>query len=152
MFNGREAAALAVAVVGVDAGADDQLALVRLADVAVHGVRHDHGIEDRLQRLGDVGLQRVTFDRQPQVGQRRDDARVARHDDADLLRPDRAARRLDARDRIAVTIDSRYFALLDDVDAEPVGRARKTPGDGIVPGNAGARLQRRAEDRVARVG
>ena len=54
-----ERAALAVAVVGVDAGAHDQFALVRLGDVDVHGVGHDDGRVHRLEQLGHQGLQRM---------------------------------------------------------------------------------------------
>ncbi len=44
------------------------------------------------------------------------------------------------------------LAVLDDVDAARIGAARVPPGDRIVPRDAGAPLQRRAEDRIARVG
>src|SRR3712207_9376896 len=53
-----ERAPLAVAVVRVDAGAHDQLALVRLGDVHVDGVGHDHRGVHRLEQLGDQRLDR----------------------------------------------------------------------------------------------
>ena len=55
----RQAAALRVADVLVGARADDELALVGLADVGVDRVRHHDAGEDRLDRLGDQRLQRI---------------------------------------------------------------------------------------------
>jgi hypothetical protein len=49
-------ATLRVAVVAVGTGADDQLALVGLADISVDGVRHDHAGEGRLYRFRDQRL------------------------------------------------------------------------------------------------
>ena len=43
------------------------------------------------------------------------------------------------------------LAILDDVDAARIGRARIAPGDGIVPRHAAAALQAGADDRIARV-
>ena len=68
MLDDAEAAALTVTVVAVDAGADDQVALVRLADVTVHGVGHDHRVDDRLDRLRHQRLQRVALDRHAEPG------------------------------------------------------------------------------------
>ena len=62
-----EAAALPEAGV-VDARADDQIALVRLADVGMDGVGHDHGVEHRLERLGHQRLQRMAFQWQAHAG------------------------------------------------------------------------------------
>ena len=47
--------------------------------------------------------------------------------------------------------EARDFAVLDDVDTEPVGGVRIAPGDGIVAGGAAARLQQPADDREARL-
>ena len=42
-----------------------------------------------------------------------------------------------------VAADRRHLAVLDDVDAEPVGAARIAPGDRVMPRDAAAPLQRR---------
>ena len=102
-----ERAALAEAVVAVDPGAEDQLALVRLADVDVDGVRHDDGRVDRLEQLRHQRLQRVALERQPDPGHRRDDRGVPGRDDGDLAGADRTARGLDAGDPAAVDVDGR---------------------------------------------
>ena len=94
-----EAAALAVGVVLVDAGADDELALVGLADIDVDGVGHDHAGEHRLDRLRHQGLQRVAFERQADAGHVRHHAGMAGGDEPTLLGPMKPARRLDADDR-----------------------------------------------------
>src|SRR5208282_6636406 len=41
------------------------------------------------------------------------------------------------------------LAILDDVDAEPVGGARVAPGDGVVPGDAAAPLPDAAIGQIA---
>ena len=151
MLDGLETAALAVAVVGVYAGADHQFTLVRLADVPVHGVGHDHGIEHRLQRLRNECLQRVTFDRETQTRHRREHTGIAGNDDADFRRADRTACRFHARHLAALAADAGHLALLDDVHATGVSRTGETPCNCVVPRNAGAALQRGAQYRVARI-
>ena len=64
-------AALTVAVVAVDAAAKHQPALVRLADVEMSRTVGDDDVKDRLDALGDEGLQHVGLDRQAQVHHRR---------------------------------------------------------------------------------
>lgn len=123
-----KAAALAVTRIGVDTGADDEFALVRLADVTVHGARHDNRVEHGLQRLGNECLQRVTLDRQTQASHCGQYAGVAGNDDADLARPYLATGRFDAGDFAAVTTDTGDLALLDDVDTQSVRGSRKSPG------------------------
>ena len=66
--------ALAVAVVAVGPGADDEVALVGLADVAVDGVGHHHGVETGLERFGDQGLQGTRLDGQAQPRHSRQDS------------------------------------------------------------------------------
>ncbi len=51
--------------------------------------------------------------------------------------------------RAVLAPDAGDLALLDDVDAQRVGPARITPGDGVVPGRAAAPLQRGPEHRIA---
>ncbi len=145
----RIRAALAVAVVAVDAGADDQVALVRLADVAVHGVGHDDAVDDRLQRLGNQGLQRVRFDRQAEAGELGHVPGVARGDHADALGADEAAVGLDADYRAVLLAEADDLGLLDQVHAQGVGGAGEAPGHRVVAGHAAAALHGGAHDRVA---
>ena len=91
MLDDVEAAALGVGIVRVDAGADDDLALVGLAAIGVHRVRHDHARHDRLDRLGDQRLQRMALDRQAHTKHRGDDAGVAGGHARDFWRADFAA-------------------------------------------------------------
>ena len=56
MLDRLKTAALSVAVVRVNTCTDDQLTLVRLTDVTVHRAGHNHGIQRRLQRLGNECL------------------------------------------------------------------------------------------------
>ena len=69
MFYGWKTAALSITQIGIDACADDQLTLVRLADIAMYRIRHDHRIDYRFDRLGNLRLQWMTFDGQAQSGQ-----------------------------------------------------------------------------------
>ena len=61
MLDDVRAAALSVAGVVVDAGANDQFAFVRLTCIAMHGIRHHDGVENGLHRLRNKRLKRVTF-------------------------------------------------------------------------------------------
>jgi hypothetical protein len=58
-----ERAALSIAVVRVDPRAHDELALVGLAHVHVHGVRHHDALQHRLEQRRHERLQRVGLDR-----------------------------------------------------------------------------------------
>ena len=145
-----EGAALGVVVVAVGAAADDHLALVGLAHVAVHGVGHDDAVHDRLDGLGDQRLERDGFDRQAEARHVREVARVAGDHDAELVAVDLAPGGVDACDAVAVAADAGDLALLDDVDAHVGAGAGVSPGHGVVAGGAGAGLPEAAEDRVAR--
>ncbi len=147
-----ERPALGETVVGVDPGTDDELALERLADVDVDGVRHHDRRLDRLEQLRDEGLERVALERQPDAGHRREDRGVARRDDRHPARGDGAARRPDAGHAPAGDVDAGHLGALDEVDAERIGRPRIAPRDVVVLGDAAARLVGRPEDRVARLG
>src|SRR3954451_973368 len=72
--------------------------------------------------------------------------------DRDLFGGNRAAVRLDPDDTAALGADRRDLAILDDIDAARIGRPRIAPGYRVVPRDAAAPLQRRAEHRVTRVG
>ena len=71
--------------------------------------------------------------------------------DGDLLCADGAARGLDAGNAAVLDLQTGHLAILDDVDAAGIGRAREAPGDGIVARHAAAALQAGADDRITRV-
>src|SRR5690606_34804767 len=146
------AADLRVRVEAVDAGAEDQLALVGLADIDMDLARHDDAIQHRLDRLGDHGLQRVALDRQAEARHAGQHAGMAGDHHADLLGADGAARRLDADYLAAFDLEAGHFAILDDVDSARIGGAGEAPGDRVMAGDAAAALQTGAEDGVARIG
>ena len=79
-----ERSPLGVIVETVRAAADYEFALVRLADVAVDGVRHHHDVQAGLDGLGDERLQCDGFDRQPESRQLGKHARMPRDDDGEL--------------------------------------------------------------------
>lgn len=91
MFDQRQVAALGIGIVAVQIAAEDQAALVRLADIEMSGPEGDDPVDEGFQRFRHKGLQQVTFDRQGQSGQRRDLAGMPGDGHADLLRLDRAA-------------------------------------------------------------
>ena len=64
----------------------------------------------------------------------------------------RAAAGLDADGAAVLDDEAGDLAVLDDVDAVPVGSVGKPPGDGIVAGGAGAALEDAAMHREAGVG
>ena len=97
--------ALRVVVVRVSTATDDEFALVRLADVAVHGVGHYHAVDDRLDRLGNEGLQALALDGHADACGIHDGGDVASGNHADLLGLYGAARRLKANDLVALAQD-----------------------------------------------
>src|SRR5579883_3309170 len=133
----------------VACAADDELALIGLADRDMGLAEHDDGVEHRFQRLGDIGLDGKALDRKAQPGARHDGADMPRRGDRDLLRRDGAAARLDPDHPAALAADAGDEAILDDVDAARIGGAREAPGDGVVPRRAAAALHHAAEDGVA---
>ena len=146
-----ERAALPVSVVGVDARAHHQFALVRLRHVDVHGIRHHDRRMHRLEQFGDQRLQGMALQRRADtehVGQRR---RVSGRAQRDLARADVALGRAYPGDPVAVGVEPDDLAVLDDVDAGLIGPARETPRDVVVFGDACTRLIRRTEHRVANV-
>ena len=88
----RQRRALAVRRVRIDLRADDELAAVGLVDVDVERRRHEHRVEERLERLGHERLERVGDDRDPHADHRRDRRRPAGRRVDDDPGPDRAAR------------------------------------------------------------
>ena len=56
-FNRWQIAALGIAVVKIQIAAHDQFAAIRLTDVKMTGAIRDDGIDHRLHRLADEGLQ-----------------------------------------------------------------------------------------------
>src|ERR1035437_3867479 len=106
MLNGVEAAALAVARVRVNSRADDQVTLVRLADIGVDGAAHDDGGQYWLQRLRYQGLQGGAFDRQPDVSHAGDNTGMCGGDHRDLFGLDEASCRIDPSDRAVFATDT----------------------------------------------
>src|SRR5690606_9804216 len=123
-----------------DAGAHDELALVRLADVDVHRVRHHHAVEHRLQQLGDEGLERVRLERQPDPGAGGEHRGVPGGGEGDAAGGDPAAAGVHAAHPAAGDVEAGDLAVLDEVDAELVGLAGERPGDVVVLGDAAAAL------------
>src|SRR5262249_44704076 len=126
-------------------------ALVRLADVDVHRVRHHDGPEYILVELRHERLQRVRLDRDAQPRHRRQHRAVTGGDDPDPAGRYAPEARLDPDRAAVVHLDAGHLTALEQVDAGQVGRPRVAPGDVLVPGDPAARLERRAEHRVADV-
>ena len=152
VFDDMKRAALGVGRVRVAAGAHHQFALVRLAQVDVHGTRHHDAVEDLLDDIGHQCLERRALDWQVETGHLRQQRRTAGADQADSMGADSAPGRDNAGDPVAVLLEAGHFAVLDQVDAEPVGGPGQGKYHGIMPGNAAPALQGAADDRVADVG
>ena len=91
-----ELAALGIGVEAVDMAAEDQPALVGLREIEELGAEGDDVVDQRLDRLGDEGLQDMALDRQAQPRHGGDMRGVAGHRDAGAFRQDAAAAGLDA--------------------------------------------------------
>ena len=68
----RQIAALGVGIVAVDIAAEHEAAFVRLADIEMACAERHHMIDQRLDALGDEGLDHMRLDRQPQSRERAD--------------------------------------------------------------------------------
>ena len=79
-------------------------------------------------------------------GHPRDPAADGREDDA---RRDRAVRRLDPDDPVAVAEEAGHRRVLEDVDAALRGARGECPCDAVVPRGRALDVVRGAEDRVA---
>ena len=131
---------------GIRTAADDQLALVRLAEIGVDRVGESDAVHDgfqgfRHERLQGHSLQGHAFDRQAKSRTLRQDPAVPGDDDPHGLGLDPALRGLDALDRAALDPKARDLAVLDDVYPAGIGRAREPPGHGIVPSRPAAALK-----------
>ena len=93
----------------------------------------------------------VALDRQAQTGHRRKPRGVAGDREPDLSGADRAARRLDGGDAPVADDEAGHLAILDDVDAAPVGGPGVAPDDCVVARRAAAALQQAAVDRKPRI-
>ena len=142
MLDGRETTALTVAIVTVDAGADDEITLVRLADITMYRVRHDHCIDDRLDRFGDKRLQWMAFDRHTKTRHFGQHRAMAGNHHANFFCVDGTARGLDPGHRAIFLLNRGYFAVLDYIHPAQVGATSKTPGHGVVSRNPATRLKR----------
>ncbi len=141
VLDGRQIAALGVGVVAVDIAAEDEAALVGLADVEMPRAEGDDLVDHGLEALRHEGLQHVALDGQAQARHRRDLGGAPGAGEADLLRADEAARRLHAEHAPALDANARDLAVLDDVDAALVRRAGIAPRHGVVAHRAAAPLQ-----------
>ena len=152
MLNNMQGPALRIADILVGASANHQLALVRLAHIGMHRVRHDDTREHRLNRLRHQRLQRIAFQRKIQPRHLHHHRSIARRRNAHALAGNAPARRFNAFDSaIAATPDRCHRAILDNIDAQSRRRPRIAPGDRIMPRRAAAPLQRRAQHRMPRL-
>ncbi len=110
---------------------------------------HHHARETGLHRLRHQGLEHRALERHADPGRRHHDACMARGDDGHLLCLDEALGGVDADDAIALAANRGHLAVLNDVDAQGIGRTGEAPGDGIVPGGAAATLQGRTQHGIA---
>ena len=141
-----------VVVVGVGTASDNQLALVRLADVSVHRVRHHDDVKARLERFGHACLQCEALKGQTQPRHLGDLSRMSRGDDGDFVCADVAAFGFDAGNLVALAADSRNRAVLYDVHAALGGAAGVSPCDGVMARGPAAGLIQCAENGIARLG
>ena len=147
----RRVAALGVGGHAIEAAADHDLALVGLEQIGAGAEIEHHRVEAGLDRFRDHRLQRVGLDRQVEARESGEHARISGDGHACHSGADRAAACFDAGAAPVLDQKAGDLAVLDDVDARPVGGTRIAPGDRVVAGDAGAALPHPAEDRVARV-
>ena len=148
-FLHRRRAALAVGRNAVETAAEHDLALVRLAGVDAGAQMQNDDVEAGLDRLAHHRLQRVGMDRQFHAGFGHELRRMAGDRDADRFGANFAQSRLDADAGAVLHDEAGRLAILDDVDAEPVGGARIAPGDRVVPGDPAAPLPDAAIRQIA---
>ena len=152
MLNLIKTAALGVGVIRVGTAADNQFALVGLADIGMHGVGHNHAIQHRCERLRHKCLQRKCFYRQAKSRHFRQCTAVAGDDRADsFARANRPARSAHSFGDSVFNVKSGDFAVLDNIYAQRIGGAGESPCHRIVPRNAASPLQKRAQYRIASV-
>ena len=97
LLDHRQIAALRIGIIAVDVAAEDEAALVRLADVEMPRAEGDDGVDQRLHAFRHEGLQHMALDRQAQARHGGDLRRAPGAGKPDLLRADEALRGLDAR-------------------------------------------------------
>ena len=154
VLNHVRAASLRVTIVVIDAGADDEFALVGLARSS-RGSAFDMttvsstGFIDARTRTPASGWLSIGM-RMPAMRARTDG--MAGGHAADALGANVAPARLEPLDAAIADIEAGHLAVLDDVDAELARPARKSPGHSVVARDAAARLKARAKDRIALVG
>ena len=107
--------------------------------------------DDRLQPLADEGLQNMAFDRKAKPGGLHHAAAAAGDGAADLARGDEPAACLDARAAAVLDAEPGHLAILDDIDAAPVGSAGIAPGHRVMTHGAAAPLHQRALNRKAAI-
>ncbi len=150
-FDNLKATALPITGITVNAGADYQLALIRLTDIGMHRVGHHNRMQNRLERFGYQCLQGVTLDRQAQPRHCRQHTGMTGYDHGNFFRTDVTAACFYSDDRTVFTADCSHFAILNNVHAMRVRGASKPPGNRIMPGNPAPRLIRCAENRITHI-
>ena len=148
MFRHWEGSALGVRVVFVDTGTKHHLALVRLADIHVNSIRHDHSIQQRLDRFRDKCLQRATCQRQANICHGGHHAGMTGCNTANLAGLDKAAGGFNTNDTTASPAQARDFTILDDINAKIISSAGISPCHRIVPRGAAPLLQKAAHYRI----
>ena len=142
-----ERALVRVGRVGLDLGADQELAAVGLRDVDVHLRRDDDLVEERLHRLGDERLEDARRQRQRHAGHLRDRARPARRRAQHDSGGDVALGRLDAVAAAVAHVEAGHLDALVDLDPTAAHLLRVAPHDRVVADDAAGRVVERALDR-----
>src|SRR6266542_2781049 len=138
-----------VGAVGVDLGADDALAAVRLAHVDVEVRRDEDLVEEGLERLGHEGLERVRGDGEIEPDHPGNGGTEAGGGVEDGARLDIAARGPHGGHGAVRHIDAGDFREGVELDAQAARPARVAPDDGVVADDAARRMVERGQHRVA---
>src|SRR5215470_5045934 len=140
VLEGRQVAALGIAVVTVNVAAEYEPTFVALANVEMACAEGDDVVDNRFHSLGYEGLQYVALDWKTQTCHRCEPRAAAGDDNSDLAGADRATRSLDTGHALLADHDPGNFAVFHDIDATLVGATRVTPDDCIMPRRASAGL------------
>ncbi len=103
--------------------------------------KRDHDIQQRFYRFGNKSLQYVALDRQTQTRQRSEMTGMTGYSKSDFRRLNVSTRCAHADNALVLTDKTDNLAVLDNINTALVSATRKSPGNGIVAGVAGARLQ-----------
>ena len=150
MLDQRQATTLRITGVLVCARPNHKLALVRLADIGMHGVGHDNTRENRFYRFGHQCLERIAFKRHTDTGRIHHNAGVAGCRYRDFFRTDKALGCFNAFDRtVGAAADRGDRAVLNDINTTLGCTSGIAPGNRIMTCSSGTHLKRTAHDGVA---